>query len=362
VKPRALYIHIPFCAHLCAYCDFAKVLYEPEWAFSYLSALKKEAQTLAIAPVDTIYIGGGTPSVLSSELLEDLLSFFAPYLLPGGEFTLEANPENWSKEKADICRRYGVNRLSLGAQSSSPRLLSLMGRHHTFQEAQKAYQIAQEAGFDNISVDLIYALPNESKAELQADIAAALSFHSHHLSTYCLSVNPGTVFFNKRIPEMDQALAAEEYEAILQEFRQQGYERYEVSNFAKKGYQSRHNLTYWHDEPYYGLGLGAAGYLNDIRYSNTRNLTAYLSGHYRFEEEKVTPEEDRKYFFLTNLRLAEGFSLATYEKRFGERFEIRYQKEVEKLVASGLLLLTKERVHPTDRGILLLDRILLALY
>jgi len=362
VKPRSLYIHIPFCAHLCSYCDFAKVLYEPKWAFSYVEKLIEEAQALPLTPVSTLYIGGGTPSVLDEKTLERLLSFFAPYLLPGGEFTIEANPENFTLEKAKLFRQYGVNRLSLGVESSQKRLLTLMGRHHDFADAQRAFSLAREVGFDNISLDMIYALPDETIGELNHDIDALLSFHSEHLSTYCLSVNPGTLFYNEKIPEMDQALAAEQYETILRRFRAASYERYEVSNFAQKGRQSRHNLTYWHDETYYGIGLGAAGYIEDIRYSNTRNLQRYLAGKYRAEEEQVSPEEDRKYFFLTNLRLAEGFSLESYEKRFHERFEIRYQDTIKKLVASSLLILTPERVYPTDQGILLLDRILLALY
>jgi coproporphyrinogen III oxidase-like Fe-S oxidoreductase len=192
VKPRSLYVHIPFCAHLCAYCDFAKVLYEPAWALSYLGELKKEIASFEVEPLKTIYVGGGTPSVLTLKELKDLCAFLAPLLAPGGEFSFEANPENFSKEKAEILRQYGVNRLSFGVESANRSLLHLMGRHHTFRKAQLAVRIARKAGFDNISCDLIYGLPGESLAILQQDIDALLSFHSEHLSTYCLSVNPET--------------------------------------------------------------------------------------------------------------------------------------------------------------------------
>lgn len=362
MKPRSLYVHVPFCAHLCAYCDFAKVLYEPAWALSYLGELKKEIASFRPEALDTIYIGGGTPSVLPVEEIADLLAFLSPLLAPGGEFSFEANPENFTREKAEILRRYGVNRLSFGVQSSNPTLLRLMGRHHTFAQAQEAVKIAREAGFDNLSCDLIYGLPGESLAILRNDIAALLSFRSEHLSTYCLSVNPGTSFFNEGIQEMDQALAADQYELILASLRKAGYDRYEVSNFAKDGHISRHNLAYWKDEPYYGAGLGAAGYIDSLRYSNTRNLSAYLKGIRHVEEEAVSVEEDKKYFFLTNLRLEEGFAFADYEKRFKSDFRLEYSKPRQELISQGLLKEDGARVYPTDQGILLLDRILLALY
>ena len=362
MKPESLYIHIPFCAHLCAYCDFAKVLYEPAWALSYVGELKKEIAALKIDSVKTIYIGGGTPSVLPTPLLADLLAFVQPFLAKGGEFTLEANPENFTREKALLLRKMGVNRLSLGVQSSDEVLLKRMGRHHTFEEAKAAFSLAREVGFDNISCDLIYGLPGETMGILKKDIAALLSLKSEHLSTYCLSVNPGTVFFNQHVEEMDQALAADQYEAILRAFRAKGYTRYEVSNFAKEGRESRHNLTYWKDEPYYGVGMGAAGYIDNLRYTNTRDLQAYLKGKRHDEEEIVTPEEDRKYFFLTNLRLAKGFSLLSYQERFHEDFTLAYRVPLTRLIAAGLLKEDNARVYPTDQGILLLDRILLALY
>jgi putative oxygen-independent coproporphyrinogen III oxidase len=362
VKPESLYIHIPFCAHLCAYCDFAKVLYEPAWALSYVGELKKEIAAFAISSVKTIYIGGGTPSVLPLPLLADLLAFVRPLLAEGGEFTLEANPENFTREKAHLLREMGVNRLSLGVQSSDESLLKMMGRHHSFKEAEAAFFLAREAGFANISCDLIYGLPGESMPVLEKDIEALLSLNSEHLSTYCLSVNPGTLFYNQHVQEMDQALAADQYEAILRAFRARGYTRYEVSNFAKAGHESRHNLTYWKDEPYYGAGLGAAGYIGDVRYTNTRDLQAYLKGKRHSEEEVVTPSEDKKYFFLTNLRLEEGFSLEAYQKRFHEDFSLAYRAPLTKLVQEGLLKEDHARVYPTDQGILLLDRVLLALY
>lgn len=359
---KALYVHIPFCAHICRYCDFSKVLYRKEWALSYLQKLFEELDSYGIASASTIYVGGGTPTALEDDDFEALLRKLSPLLEEGGEFTVEGNPENLSENKLRLMRRYGVNRLSLGAQSSHKDRLASLGRLHDFPMVEEAVRKAKEAGFRRISVDLIYGLSNESMKELDEDIDALFSLDVEHLSTYCLSVPQGTAFFNQGIREMEEGEAADQYERILKRFRKAGYERYEVSNFARgKGY-SRHNLSYWRDKEYYGIGLGASGYLDGIRYTNTRNLQEYLQGKTRSEEEKITPEEDKKYFFLTNLRLAEGFSLSAYEARFGASFLEEYKEASAKLCAQGLLKIQDGRVVPTDRGILLLDRVLLELF
>jgi oxygen-independent coproporphyrinogen-3 oxidase len=323
---------------------------------------KKEIQSEHIAKVDTIYIGGGTPSVLPIPLLEDLLSFVQPYLAEKGEFTIEGNPESLDGEKLSLFRRYGVNRLSIGVESSDPALLRLMGRHHSFEDAQKAVAMAKKVGFTNISCDLIYALPNESLATLEKDIDALLSLDVDHLSTYCLSVNPGTLFHNQGRQEMEQSLAADQYELILRKLRAAGYDRYEVSNFCRAGKKSRHNLTYWKDEEYYAAGMGASGYVAGVRYDNTRNLEAYLSGKWRANEEVVNNQSALEYYFLTNLRLEEGFALADFKDRFGFDFEKRYAKPITKVLQSGLAKLEGGRFYPTDHGILLLDRLLIELY
>jgi oxygen-independent coproporphyrinogen-3 oxidase len=361
-SPRALYVHIPFCEHLCAYCDFAKVLYRPDWAFSYVEELKKEFAASGIGLVDTLYIGGGTPSVLTPSLLADLLAFLAPHLAPGGEFTVEGNPENLDEEKLVLLRSYGVNRLSLGVESASARLLALMGRHHSFAEAESVVVTAKRLGFPRINCDLIYGLPKETPSELEADIAALLKLKVGHLSTYCLTIHPGTAFFNEGYKEMGQDEAADSYELILRRLRAEGYDRYEVSNFARPGEESRHNLVYWHDEPYYGLGLGASGYVDGVHYDNTRSLRLYLQGKWRASEEKETPKDALEYYFLTNLRLEKGFSLGAFQEKFGFSFLQKYAAPVAALQSRGLLEVTPERVAPTDQGILLLDEILLALY
>jgi oxygen-independent coproporphyrinogen-3 oxidase len=364
VAVRSLYVHIPFCAHLCAYCDFPKVLFQPKWAFSYVEELKKEAASCSIAPhsLDTLYFGGGTPSVLPNPLLKELLSYFAPFLKQGGEFTLEGNPESLDEAKLTLLRQSGVNRLSIGVESADPALLALMGRHHSFAEAKRSVVLAKQAGFTNINCDLIYALPGEDLTALRKDIDALLSLDVDHLSTYCLSVNPGTLFHNQGRQEMEQSLAADQYELILKCLRAAGYDRYEVSNFCRKGKKSRHNLTYWKDEEYYGLGMGASGYVAGVRYDNVRNLSAYLAGQWRANEEKIDQKSALEYYFLTNLRLEEGFSEADFEKKFGFSFAEAYAPAINKALAEGLAEAKGGRFYASDKGILLLDRLLVALY
>ena len=361
----SLYVHIPFCRHICGYCDFTKLFYEPKWALSYVQELKKEIASFSLPPhsLKTVYIGGGTPTCLPSEWLGDLLDFLSYYWdSKDYECTVEGNPETISPSLPAFLWAHGVNRFSLGIESSSPRLLRLMGRHHDFEMAKEVLKRFQDAGFKRLSSDLIYALPGETLEELDQDIAAFLSLHLSHLSAYSLTVSPGTSFAVKGYHEADEQTQGEMYERILAAFRQAGYERYEVSNFALHQDYSRHNLTYWRDEEYAAAGLGASGYLGKIRYTNTKNLSSYLKGEWRAEEETLTRDSEREDYFLTNLRLAAGFSLHEYQNRFQEDFLSCYRVPFQTLQAQGLLVEENGRIHATDRGILLLDRILLALF
>lgn len=361
-KASSLYVHIPFCESICGYCDFCKVIYKKEWAESYLPALFAEIASYGEGPYKTIYVGGGTPTSLRQEQLSALLSFLNPYLDKGGEFTVEANPESLSKEKALIMAKYGVNRVSMGMQTVSPRLRQLLGRRHTFEDVQKAVGVLLEAGITNINVDWMYALPGETNEEFEVDRKAILSLNVDHISAYSLILEEGTTFKAKGLQEENEERQAEMYEWVVRVLKEAGYERYEVSNFCKNGKKSRHNLAYWKDERYVGCGLGAAGYIGDIRYKNTRSLKAYLAGEIIAEKEEVTPKDDREYFFLTNLRLEEGFALSSFKERFGTSFLSEYKEPFEKLEKQGLLIEKEGNIKATDRGFLLLDTILRALF
>lgn len=361
---HSLYVHIPFCGHICNYCDFSKLLYNKKWEEEYLKELKNEIDgyKIPLKSLKTIYIGGGTPTCLSNKSLENLLDYLKPYLGDNYEFTIEGNPDGLTYEKLHTLKAKGINRLSIGVQSSNDKTLSFLGRKHTFEDAKRCVSIAKDIGFNNISCDLIYATPNESIEELKKDIDALLSLDVPHLSTYSLTISQGTSFYNKGYKEANDAISAEMYNLILSSFRNAGYERYEVSNFAKKGFYSRHNLTYWKDEEYYGAGLGASGYVNNRRYTNTRSLMKYLKVNHIKEEETLTLNSQLEDYFLTNLRLAEGFKKESFFKRFNFKFEDKYKLSFDKLKTNGLLAESADSIYPTDQGILLLDRILLELF
>lgn len=363
MRSLPLYVHIPFCSSICAYCDFAKVIYKEEWVEQYLEALKQELLSFLPLSCPSIYIGGGTPSSLNETQLRKLLSFLSPLLEEGGEFDFEANPDSLTSEKIALLHEFGVNRLSIGVQSSSPRLLSLMGRKHNFSDVEKCVKEAKENGISEISCDLIYSLPGETLEEVNKDIEALLSLDIPHISTYSLTVSPGTRFFYQGIKESGDDISADQYELILKRLREANYVRYEVSNFAKNGHEGKHNLFYWHDLAYLGIGLGASGYLDGSHYSNTRSLAKYLKGE-RIEakEARIGKKDAIEYFLLTNLRLAEGFLETTFSSRFQLTFKEFAGKKLEKLVNNGLLKCENGSIFPTDLGISLLDRVLLELY
>ena len=361
-KPDSLYVHIPFCTHICPYCDFAKVLYRPDWAKAYLNRLKEEAAQRDCGLFSTLFVGGGTPSALSEEELEDLLSFLSKHLKEGGEFSLEANPESLSEEKIALLRKYGVNRVSLGAQSSVPASLQTLGRNHDFALVAKRATQLRNAGITNINLDWMYGFPDQSEEDLRSDIDAFLSLKVPHLSAYSLILESGTSYAVKGIKPLSDDMQQSYFETIRDALTKAGYERYEVSNFALSGYRCRHNLTYWKDLPYIGIGVGAAGYLGESRYTNTRSLGLYLEGRYEGEVEKLDESSLLEDYFLTNLRLLEGFKESDFKERFGFSFSSRYQEKFDRLSSRGLLEQKQGSIRTTSRGLDLLDTVLLELF
>ena len=272
----SLYIHIPFCNHICPYCDFPKVIYNPQWAFSYLDALFFEIDSLGIDKVKTIYIGGGTPSSLNLECLEALLRKLGPFLKEDYEFSLEANPDSLTREKIELLAKYGVNRVSLGVQSTIKKNLDFLGRMHCFNDVKQCVSNLKEAGITNINCDLIYAYKGLTIEEIDKTLDDILSLEIPHVSAYSLILEKGTVFDIKGIKEENEDESASQYEFILNKLRSNGYKRYEFSSFCKPNRQCIHNLTYWKNKEYYAAGLGASSYINNIRYKNTLNLNSYL--------------------------------------------------------------------------------------
>ena len=361
-KPTSLYIHIPFCESICDYCDFPKLQYFRFIAVSYLDKLEEELkQKVDNFDLETIYIGGGTPTSLDDDLFLRLLEMVKGYTKSVKEYTVEANPESLSLEKLKMMKKYGVNRISIGVESTDDKILKSINRHHTFKDVEIAVKSLKEVGFDNFNIDLILGLPNVTKKMLDKDLDNILSLKPNHISTYSLSVNPHTVFYLNKIKELEGDIYCDLYDEVHHRLTNLGYNHYEVSNFALEGKESLHNLTYWRDEKYYGIGLGAAGYIDYIRYKNTTNLTNYLKGKYVEEEEEISSNDLRTYMIMLNLRTLEGLDLALYQDLFKLDLLKEKEKEIQEMVDSSYLEIENNRLVPTYSGMMILDQIILKL-
>lgn len=357
--PTSLYIHIPFCDHICSYCDFTKLFYNHEFSSKYLEALNKELSSYNIGKQKTIYVGGGTPTSLKDDEFDKLLSILDKYFDSGCEFTLESNVENLTEQKLQIMESHHVNRLSIGIQSSNDKRLKEIGRHHSFKEAIQVVEMAKKHHFDSINVDLIYGFPNESIDELKKDLDNILKLDVDHISIYSLIVSPGTVFYNQKIKEQNPDDSRKYYDLILKTLRDAGYERYEISNFARNKKYSRHNLNYWHNGEYYGVGLGASGYIGNTRYTNTKNITKYLSGEYINEKEIINDEMLLEYYLITNLRLEQGFNRTEFKEIFGVDFAMKFSEKIKVFQKKSQIIIDNDKIRLSDDGLMIMDHILL---
>ena len=360
-NPKSLYIHIPFCEHICKYCDFTKLFYFSQFEKPYLEALKKEISFKVKNIIFTLYFGGGTPTALSDEGFEDILKFASQYLESDYEFTVEANVENLTENKLDIMKRCGVNRLSIGVQSTCNKLLKEIGRHHTFEDTQKIIKLAKSKGFNNINIDLIYGFKNESLNDLKKDLKEFIKLDIDHISIYSLIVEKGSMFYNQDYKTQNEEDSRKYYEFIVDFLRKHGYERYEISNFARNGKYSRHNLTYWHNKEYYGCGLGASGYVSGVRYDNTKSLPEYLKGNYISSSEKIDQNEFEEFYLITNLRLEEGFLKSDYKEKFGIDFEQKFESKIKQFNLDKYFNNNSERIKLSDEGLIMMDFVILKL-
>ena len=358
---KALYIHIPFCEHICDYCDFAKLQYFTLFAKPYLKRLKDELESYHIEQLETIYVGGGTPTSLEDDLFVELLEIIKPYSFGVKEYTFECNPESLSEFKLKKMTEYGVNRLSIGVESTNDEILKSINRHHTFKDVKTAILRAETNGQDNINVDLILGLPGADLGQLKKDLDNLLSLGISHLSCYSLTVHPNTVFYLKHIPEPLNDQSRELYDFAHAYLKERGFIHYEVSNWALPGRESKHNLVYWKNEQYFGIGLGASRYLGNVRYTNTRSITDYLKGKTVDIEEIVDPKDDIEYQIMLNLRTLEGLDFKEFEDKFGFNLSKTKEKEITQFVDNKLLILKDNKLIPTYEGMMVLDTIILQL-
>lgn len=358
VANRGLYLHIPFCQTLCYYCDFCKIIYQTDLANLYLAKLKEELDQTPISDICSIYVGGGTPTSLNITQLEKLLNYLDCYYQEGMSYTFEANVENLTLEKIKLLKKHHVNRISLGIQTFSDSLLKRLNRHHTLSDVNKVILALIENGITDINCDLIYGLPNQDEDDLKNDLKQMIALPITHISTYALSVCPHTFFAYQGVKEQVDQTVRHFYDMIVEELEKAGYNRYEISNFAKSGYQSKHNLLYWRNMEYYGIGLGASGYLDNKRYTNTKSLTAYLKGEFSDYQENLTAKDLKFYYLMLNLRLTVGVCLKEYQDLFKEDLLLEKKTEVASLLKDQLLILDQGSIKVNPEHFFIHDYIL----
>ena len=358
---HSLYIHIPFCEKICDYCDFTKLQYFRNFAISYLEALKNELESYQIGNLKTIYVGGGTPTVLEDDLFLKLLEIIKPYAKNIKEYTFEANPESLSCDKIKMMKKYGVNRVSIGVQTTNDEILCLINRNHNFRQVKEAVENLKQLDIDNINIDLILGLPHSSEKLLKEDLQNILSLGVKHISCYGLTVNQHTVLYNKGVKEPDGDTLRNFYDIVENTLITNGFTHYEISNWAKPGYESKHNLTYWRNDHYYGCGLGAAGYIKDIRYKNTVNLDKYIKHHFVDEKEAISKDDMLTYQIMLNLRTFEGLSLDSLKQLYDVDLLETKKSQIEQMITQNYLIMKDNRLIATYQGMMILDQIILKL-
>lgn len=364
---KAAYLHIPFCAQICHYCDFNKVFLQGQPVEEYLESMdiemKNTVEAYPFSQMNTIFVGGGTPTVLTEQQLELFLASIHKHLIPKTlenlEFTFEANPGDLTLQKLKLLKEGGVNRLSFGVQTFNDKLLESIGRTHRREDVFRTIELARVAGFTNVSLDLIYALPNQTVDDFKETLDIALSLEVEHFSAYSLIIEPKTVFYN-RMRKGTLNLPSEEneanmYELLMDTMERNNYHQYEISNFAKNGFESKHNLTYWNNEEYYGIGAGAHSYLQGKRIANAGPIKQYMTkiaetGFPHVDINPVPEHERMEEELFLGLRKTSGVSKLHFKKKFGKDIMDVFGEQIIEQKNKGLLEDTEETIRLTHRG------------
>ena len=369
-KPTGLYVHIPFCLKKCAYCDFCSFINAdfPQKA-EYIDALCAEISGYKDKEItlDTIFFGGGTPSLLTGEEFSKIMrSIRESFSLSDGlEFTVEANPKTLTTEKLRVYMSEGVNRLSMGLQSANSNELAALGRIHTYEEFVESYTLAREAGIKNLNVDLMYGIPEQTMDSFRYTLEAVCALAPEHISVYGLILEEGTPLYKSvdkyRMPTEDAE--CDMYYLAADYLRDKEYSHYEISNYAKEGLECRHNLKYWKCDEYIGVGLAAYSYFGGKRYGNTAEKDEYLSqnGDITIYEEESTLESEAYEFVMLGLRLSEGISLSEYKARFGRDFLDGREEKIKSFFELGYISLSEDNLSLTERGFYVSNSILTSL-
>ena len=353
METKSVYIHIPFCNKICSYCDFCKVYYNEKWVKKYLTCLKKEIQERYMdEEISTIYIGGGTPSSLTISELKSLFKVIKLFKVSNlEEFTFECNPSDINKELIELLKKNNVNRISIGIESFDKDNLSFMKRECDFDDIKEKINMIKEVGINNINVDLIYALPIEKTSTLKKDLKFIDKLGIEHVSTYSLMIEPNTILSYLNTKPIDEEIDAKMYKIICKHLKRKGFVHYEVSNFAKEGYESKHNLVYWNNEEYYGFGVGASGYIQGVRYDNTKSLKEYFNGDYIQSSGILSEEEKMEYEVILGLRKLKGINIRDFYDKYKMNIQSKYPN-ILKLIRSkdliyknGYLFINPDRLY-----------------
>lgn len=370
-KSLELYVHIPFCVRKCEYCDFLSAPAGADTQQEYVRNLLLEIEQKGVHCTDyevtTIFFGGGTPSILKAGWIADILDAIHRNfkVRKDAEITIECNPGTLTFEKLSIYKSAGINRISVGLQSASDAELRELGRIHTYEDFLKSYDLIRKKGFSNVNIDLMAALPGQTLKSYEQTLRRVLALKPEHISAYSLIIEEGTPFYEKyeadellrEKGEKPQMLPSEETERLMYERTKElllahGYERYEVSNYARRGYACRHNIGYWRRENYLGFGLGSASLLENERFHNTTDLTDYLGGDYlAYEQEKLDKKSQMEEFMFLGIRMTDGISTECFRQTFGLTVELVYGPVLEQQIADQLLRKEDGRIFLTERGL-----------
>ena len=358
-KNQALYVHIPFCQCICAYCDFTRVRYHEQLAEKYLDTLEMELkERVTTFDFQSIYIGGGTPTSLSLVQLDRLLNMLKPYGENAVEITIEANPESISQPLIDVLKKGGINRISLGLQSCNDRMLSFLHRRHTLAIAKQSVSLLKENGLGNISCDLIYSLPTQDRQMWLDTLKELISMDIPHCSLYSLTIEENSEFGRTGQRPLDEDTEAQMYFDAVRILKEAGYLHYEVSNFAKPGYESVHNRHYWHYDDFWGIGLGASGKLTDFRYDNTCNFQDYFQHHWIKERIDLSIEDQKFEMLMMNLRTSRGLDLQYFRDTYHQDLIDCFPQALKSTMDKGWLVIEEGYLRTTETGMALLNTVL----
>lgn len=365
-----IYIHIPFCMQKCLYCDFVSYINKSECVKEYINCMIKEIQSYDFKKynITTIYIGGGTPSFIESDYIKEIINVIQNKLEKNDtrwediEITIEVNPGTVTLEKLNDYKTVGINRISLGLQATQDRLLKQIGRIHNYKDFLEAYELLKRVGFNNINVDLMIGLPNQSIKDLKESLEKIIKLNPNHISVYSLIIEDGTpiskLLDEEKIKLPDEEIERQMYWYVKNKLELNGYNHYEISNFSKKGKESKHNLNCWKQKQYIGIGAAAHSYFKDIRYSNTNNIEEYIKNikennieKNKKIEEKQTIEDKKNEFMMLGFRMIEGVNIADFKAKFVDNPLYVYREKIKKLTDEGLIEVDLNNIKLTNKGL-----------